>query len=286
MSKRVKSMKQKRAVCINDISCLGKCSLTVALPIISALGVETVVLPTAVLSTHTAFEGFTFHDLTDEVEPIRNHWAQRGETFDTIYSGYLGSLKQISLVSDLIDTFKSEETKVIIDPVLGDNGSLYKNFTADFPKEMAKLCAKADVITPNLTEAAFLLGEEYVESGYNEEYIVNLLRRLSSLGAKKVVLTGVSYDKESLGVACFDSETYKYTYIKSDKINSMFHGTGDVWASTFTGAFTRGYSFEEAARIATDFTADSIKATLDSKDEHWYGVKFELCLPELCKKYC
>ncbi len=279
-------MKQKRAVCINDISCLGKCSLTVALPIISSLGVETVVLPTAVLSTHTAFEGFTFHDLTDEIEPIKNHWANRGEGFDCIYSGYLGSLRQISLVSDFIDTFKKEDTVVIIDPVLGDNGSLYKNFTPDFAKEMAKLCEKADVITPNLTEAAFLLSEEYVASGYSEEYIKGLLIRLSKLGAKKVVLTGISFDEKSLGVACFDSETEKYTYIKSDKINSMFHGTGDVWASTFTGAYVRGYSFEEAAEIATDFTADSIRATLDSKDEHWYGVKFELCLPKLCRKYC
>lgn len=279
-------MKQKRAVCINDISCLGKCSLTVALPIISALGIETVVLPTAVLSTHTAFEGFTFHDLTDELGPISRHWSARGESFDSIYSGYLGSLRQISLVKDFIDTFKKEDTVVIVDPVLGDNGSLYKNFTPDFAKEMAKLCAKADVITPNLTEASFLLSEEYVPSGYSEEYIKGLLVRLSELGAKKVVLTGVSFDSKSLGVACFDSETGKYTYIKSDKINSMFHGTGDVWASTFTGAFVKGFSFEKAAEIATDFTADSIRATLDSKEEHWYGVKFELCLADLCRKYC
>lgn len=274
-------MKMKRAVAINDISCLGKCSLTVALPIISALGVEAVVLPTAMLSTHTAFEGFTFCDLTDQMEPVSRHWQERNEHFDCIYSGYLGSIKQISLVEDFIDTFKNSDTAVIVDPVLGDNGMLYKNFTVDFAKEMAKLCSKADVITPNLTEAAYLLGRDYVGEGYSEEYIRETLRALSALGAEKVVLTGVSYDKKSLGVATYDSASGEYGYIKSDKINSMFHGTGDVWASTFAGAFTKGMSFADAVKVATEFTVEAIKATLDDKDEHWYGVKFESCLNKL-----
>lgn len=274
-------MKMKRAVAINDISCLGKCSLTVALPIISALGVEAVVLPTAMLSTHTAFEGFTFCDLTDQMEPVSRHWQERNEHFDCIYSGYLGSMKQISLVEDFIDTFKNSDTAVIVDPVLGDNGMLYKNFTVDFAKEMAKLCSKADVITPNLTEAAYLLGRDYVGEGYSEEYIRETLRKLSALGAEKVVLTGVSYDKKSLGVATYDSASGEYGYIKSDKINSMFHGTGDVWASTFAGAFTKGMNFTDAVKVATEFTVEAIKATLDDRDEHWYGVKFESCLNKL-----
>ena len=274
-------MKMKRAVAINDISCLGKCSLTVALPIISALGVEAVVLPTAMLSTHTAFEGFTFCDLTEQMEPVSRHWQERNEHFDCIYSGYLGSMKQISLVEDFIDTFKNSDTAVIVDPVLGDNGMLYKNFTLDFAKEMAKLCSKADVITPNLTEAAYLLGRDYVGEGYSQEYIRETLRALSALGAEKVVLTGVSYDKKSLGVATYDSASGEYGYIKSDKINSMFHGTGDVWASTFAGAFTKGMSFTDAVKVATEFTVEAIKATLDDRDEHWYGVKFESCLNKL-----
>ena len=274
-------MKMKRAVAINDISCLGKCSLTVALPIISALGVEAVVLPTAMLSTHTAFEGFTFCDLTEQMEPVSRHWQERNEHFDCIYSGYLGSMKQISLVEDFIDTFKNSDTAVIVDPVLGDNGMLYKNFTLDFAKEMAKLCSKADVITPNLTEAAYLLGRDYVGEGYSQEYIRETLRALSALGAEKVVLTGVSYDKKSLGVATYDSASGEYGYIKSDKINSMFHGTGDVWASTFAGAFTKGTSFTDAVKVATEFTVEAIKATLDDRDEHWYGVKFESCLNKL-----
>lgn len=278
-------MKQKRAVAINDISCMGKCSLTVALPIISSLGIETAVLPTAVLSAHTAFDGFTFCDLTEEFTPITEHWKNRGEHFDCIYSGYLGSIRQIELVEGFIRDFKREGTKVIVDPVLGDHGRLYTNFTEDFAKSMAKLCAFAEVITPNLTEAAFLLGREYVGEGYTQEYIKELLRELGNLGAKKIILTGISYDEKRLGVACFDREKDEYTYYAGEKIESMFHGTGDVWASSFTAAYVKGYEFTEAAKIATDFTVQCIKATIDDKENHWYGVKFENCLADFCIKY-
>lgn len=264
---------------------MGKCSLTVALPIISSLGIETVVLPTAVLSAHTAFEGFTFCDLTDEFVPVTEHWKKRGERFDCIYSGYLGSKRQIDLVGDFVDSFKTQDTKVIIDPVLGDNGRLYTNFDAQFARSMAKLCQKADVITPNLTEAAFLLERDFVGDGYTEEYIKELLRELSKLGAKRVVLTGVSYDEKCLGVACYDAEKDEYTYCASERVKSVFHGTGDVWASSFTAAFVKGYEFTKAAQIATDFTAQCIKATIDDKDDHWYGVKFENCLADFCVRY-
>lgn len=264
---------------------MGKCSLTVALPIISALGIETVVLPTAVLSAHTAFEGFTFCDLTEEFTPTAEHWKKRGEHFDCIYSGYLGSKRQIELVGNFIEDFKETDTKVIVDPVLGDHGRFYTNFTEDFARSMAKLCAKAEVITPNLTEAAFLLGREYVGEGYTEEYIKELLRELGKLGAKKIILTGISYDEKRLGIACFDREKDEYTYYAGEKIESMFHGTGDVWASSFTAAFVKGYEFTEAAKIATDFTVECIKATIDDKENHWYGVKFENCLADFCIKY-
>lgn len=264
---------------------MGKCSLTVALPIISSLGIETVVLPTAVLSAHTAFEGFTFCDLTEEFLPVTEHWKNRGERFDCIYSGYLGSQQQIELVGGFVDDFKDDNTKVIIDPVLGDHGRLYTNFTQDFAQSMAQLCAKADVITPNLTEAAFMLGVDYVGEGYTEKYIKDLLVKLSSLGAKKVILTGISFDDNRLGVACYDSLTKEYTYYAGERIESMFHGTGDVWASSFTAAYVKGYEFTEAAKIATDFTVKCIKATIDDKDNHWYGVKFENCLADFCIKY-
>ena len=278
-------MKQKRTVAINDISCMGKCSLTVALPIISSLGIETVVLPTAVLSAHTAFEGFTFCDLTDEFVPVTEHWKKRSERFDCIYSGYLGSKRQIDLVGNFADDFRDDNTKVIIDPVLGDHGRLYTNFDAEFARSMAKLCAKADVITPNLTEASLLLQREYVGEGYTEDYIKDLLTGLASLGAKKIVLTGVSFDEEHLGVACYDSLTKEYTYYGAQRMGDMFHGTGDVWASSFTAAYVKGYGFTKAAQIATDFTAQCISATLEDKEEHWYGVKFENCLADFCIKY-
>ncbi len=277
-------MKQKRTVAINDISCLGKCSLTVALPIISSLGIETVVLPTAVLSAHTAFEGFTFCDLTDEMARIVNHWKDRGESFDCIYSGYLGSVRQIELVESFIRDFRGEDTAVVVDPVLGDNGKLYANFTDEFPREMVKLCSLADVITPNLTEASLMLGCEY-KTVYDEEYIRGVLKGLSQLGAKKIVLTGVTYDRERLGVACYDSLTEQYSYYAQECIGSMFHGTGDVWVSSFTAAFVRGCEFSRAAQLATDFTVKCIKATLDDMEGHWYGVKFENCLMDFCRQF-
>lgn len=173
----------KRVVSIQDISCLGKCSLTVALPIISAMGVETCVVPTAVLSTHTGgFSGFTFHDLTQEVAPIADHWAKEGISFDAIYTGYLGSFEQIHLVSQFFDRFGGQDTLIYVDPAMADNGVLYTGFTPEFAKEMGTLCGKADVIVPNLTEASFMLGVDYVGENYDEAYIRDLLKQLTGPG--------------------------------------------------------------------------------------------------------
>ena len=167
----------KRALTIQDISCVGKCSLTVALPIISAFGVETSVIPTAVLSTHTAFKNFTFCDLTDEIEKISNAWQKENISFDAIYTGYLGSSKQISIISELFKTFKTKDNFILVDPVMGDNGKLYSGFDQTFADEMALLCKNADVIVPNLTEASFMLHTPYIASGYDEEYIKDLLKQ-------------------------------------------------------------------------------------------------------------
>ena len=184
----------KRIVTIQDISCVGKCSLTVALPVISATGVEAAVIPTAVLSTHTGFKGFTFCDLTGEIAPITEHWKNENFKFDAIYTGYLGSPEQIALMADLFDTFKTDDNLIIIDPVMGDNGKLYPGFDEDFAQKMRKLCQKADVILPNMTEAAYMLGIEYVGEGYDEEYIKDVLLKLSEFGAKYSVLTGISFE--------------------------------------------------------------------------------------------
>ena len=271
----------KRIITVQDISCLGKCSLTVALPVISAMGVETCVLPTAVLSTHTAFKGFTFRDLTQDLSKITEHWLQEKISFDAIYTGYLGSFEQIDLMHKLISDFGGGSTRVIVDPCMGDNGSLYSGFTKDFAKAMAGLCSKADVIVPNMTEAAYLLDIPYTAKNYSKEYVESLLIKLSGLGARKVVLKGVSFDDKKIGIASYDSETEKISWYFHEKMPQNFHGTGDIFASVLTGSLVRGRTLEESYRLAADFVVESIKSTLRHPDYNWYGVDFESALPML-----
>ncbi len=273
----------KRIVTIQDISCVGKCSLTVALPIISAMGVEAAVVPTAVLSTHTMFQGFTFRDLTDDITPISAHWQQEQFHFDAIYTGYLGSFEQLRLMSEFFDTFRKDGTLVFIDPVMADNGKLYHGFTPEFALEMAKLCGKADVIVPNMTEASFMLGIPYRES-YDEAYAKDVLRKLSALGAKKVVLTGVSYVPGKLGVMTYDAETDTFSTYFHDRINASYHGTGDVFASTCVGALMNGFSLEEALKVAADYTVECIRITEEEPNHNLYGVNFEQAIPYLVRR--
>lgn len=275
-------MEHKKLVTIQDISCLGQCSLTAALPVISALGVETVIMPTAVLSTHTGgFTGYTFHDLTEEMPKIADHWQSLGLAFDAIYTGYLGSFKQIEYVSDFIDRFRSKDTVVFVDPAMGDNGRLYAGFDNDFAVEMTRLCSKADIIAPNLTEAAFMLQKPYVGSGYSDEYIEQLLLELSELGAKKVILTGVSFEKGKLGAAYYDAETDSVSYYFTDGFEGSFHGTGDLFSSVFIGSYLKERSVEQSVKLAADFVCAAIGNTVNSYEGHEYGVRFEECLPML-----
>lgn len=274
----------KRIVTVQDISCVGKCSLTVALPIISAMGTEAAVLPTAVLSTHTMFKGFTFCDLTDEIEPISSHWKKENIDFDAVYTGYLGSARQISLTKDLISKFKGEDTLVLVDPAMADGGRMYTGFEKSFALEMATLCSVADIIVPNLTEASFMLGEEYVAEGYDEEYIKDMLKKLTALGCKTAVITGVSFEKDKLGVMSYDSESGEYFSYFRERIPESFHGTGDVFASTFLGALMRERSIGDSLKIATDFTVECIKATLGNPQERKYGVNFEEEIPYLVSR--
>lgn len=267
----------KRILTIQDISCVGKCSLTVALPIISAAGVEAGILPTAVLSTHTAFPKFTFKDLTDEIQPIVDTFSELKLDFDAVYTGYLGSFEQLKLVGDFIDNSKPDMA-VFIDPVMADNGVLYKGFTQEFADNMAKLCAKADLIMPNLTEASFMLREEYRES-YDEEYIRALLKRLTGLGAKRAALTGIGMRSDEIGFYMYDSTTDTYSHYYNEKLPVAYHGTGDVFASAVLGANMRGKSIEESLKIAVDFTLESIRKTMQDPDRRFYGVNFEEALP-------
>lgn len=273
--------RMKRIVTVQDISCFGKCSLTVALPIISAMGIETAVIPTAVLSTHTGgFKGYTFRDLTGDISGIADHWKSIGLKFNAIYTGYLGSKEQAEIVSKLFDDFSTDDTFIIVDPAMGDSGRLYAGFTDEIVTEMKKLCSKADFIIPNMTEAAFMLGIPYTES-YDEEYVKDLLKRLTELGCSKPVLTGVRFDDKKQGAAAYDSQSGQFYFSFRNNINRIMHGTGDIFASVFTGAVTLGKSLEQALEMAVGFTFDCIEETLPVADEVWYGSCFEPCLGKL-----
>jgi len=272
----------KRIATMQDISCIGKCSLTVALPIISAMGVETAVIPTAVLSTHTMFNGFTFHDLTAEIRPIMDHWKKEGFGFSALYTGYLGSFEQLNLAEQLFEEF-GKDALILVDPCMADNGKLYAGFTEEFAAAMAKLCAKADIICPNTTEASFLLNEPWKEK-YTEEEILAMLKKLTGLGAKIAVLTGISLEEGELGVYAYDSEkdrVYKYSRYELPR---HFHGTGDIWASTFCGAMVNEKGMEESLKIATDYTAECIRLTLQEENYNTYGVNFEQAIPYLLNR--
>lgn len=268
----------KRIVTVQDISCVGRCSLTVALPIISAAGVETGVIPTAVLSTHTMFPKFTFCDLTGEIEKISKTFTELDIDFDAIYTGYLGSFEQLALVSDLFDRHKSDKCQIIVDPCMADNGKLYPGFSPEFAKAMAGLTAKADLIIPNLTEACFMLDIPFPES-YDEAFIRDVLKRLTELGSKRAALTGITFDKSKLGVYSYDSTTDSYFSYYNDYMPVAYHGTGDIFASATVGAMMRGHSVESALAVAVDFTLECIKLTMADENRRTYGVNFEEALP-------
>ena len=270
-------MPYQKILTVQDISCVGQCSLTVALPILSACGLETAILPSAVLSTHTAgFSGYTFRDLTEDIPAIRTHWEREQLRFAAIYTGYLGSTEQIAYVKDL---FRSPVCagKKIVDPAMADGGKLYPAFDEAFVREMATLCAEADILVPNITEACFLADRPYREE-YDEAYIRDLLQALTDCGMKTVVLTGVGYRPGKTGIVVW--ENGQYSYYEHEKKSKGCHGTGDVYASAFVGKHLQGKSVFEAAREAADFTVRCIELTAGDPD-HWYGVKFELALPEL-----
>lgn len=273
-------MAYKKILTIQDISCVGQCSLTVALPILSACGMETCILPSAVLSTHTAgFSGFTFRDLTDDMPVIQEHWKKENIKFKAIYTGYLGSIKQIGYVRDILKTMGTDDCVRIVDPAMADNGQLYSIFDWDYVEAMKVLCGEADILVPNITEACFLTDEEYKET-YDEGYICNLVEKLKALGAKTVVLTGVSYESGKTGVIVY--ENGKMEYYKHDKIAKGSHGTGDIYASAFVGALMNDKSVYEAAKIAADYTVKCIINTQGDAN-HWYGAKFETALGDLMK---
>lgn len=262
---------------MQDISCVGQCSLTVALPIISACGIETAVLPSAVLSNHTAFSDFTFRDLTSEMPKIRKSWQKQDIKFSAIYTGYLGNAKQVAYVKDIMASCIEKDGIRIVDPAMADGGRLYTGFDAAYVEEMKALCKVADIILPNITEACLMTNTEY-RHNFDVAYIEGLLNRLTNLFGSKIILTGVSFSPNKTGIAVYDEGNIRY--YEHIKVGDGSHGTGDVYASAFVGALMNGKSLFDAAKIAADFTVICIKNTAEHPD-HWYGVRFEQCLPEL-----
>ncbi len=271
--------RQKRVMAINDISCFGKCSLTVALPILSAAGCEACPIPTALLSTHTGgFDGYTFKNLDDQIVPICEHWKKHNIGFDAIYSGYLGSFKQLELVKRMIDDFSGENIKVLVDPVMGDNGRLYAGFSEEFSEGMLELCKKADIIVPNITEASYMLKLEYKEI-YNEAEICDILNKFMQIGIKNIVITGIHMEGDIIASAV--CEAGEMTFHKRGMIGGMYHGTGDVFASALLSAVLSGKDLKSATDVAVDFVCRSIEVTRERYGNSRYGVDFEDELPWL-----
>ncbi|MBQ0033027.1 MAG: bifunctional hydroxymethylpyrimidine kinase/phosphomethylpyrimidine kinase [bacterium] len=272
----------KRLLTIQDLSCVGQCSTTVALPLVSACGVECAVLPPAMLSNHTAsgFKGWSFCDLTDEMAKVESKWVGQGIAFDAFYTGYVCE-QHIDPILSIMRTCAAPGAIRIVDPAMADDGALYRGFAADFPSKMLRLCKGADYLLPNLTEAALLTGEDPARFGAGtsrprKEDIERIIVALHGIGVKTVVLTGVSFNEAELGTAVSNGESIKYDFNPRNPRNS--HGTGDVFASVFAGAVLRGKSAVEAAALAADIVCASIEATAS---DHWYGVSFEKVIPDL-----
>ncbi|MEG1426749.1 MAG: pyridoxamine kinase, partial [Oscillospiraceae bacterium] len=276
--------KTLRAAAIHDISGIGKCSLTVALPILSVMGVETAVLPTAILSAHTGFSGFTYRDLTEDMPGIAAHWKKEGAAFDALYSGFLGSVGQIQIVSDIFDAFKTNENLLLVDPVMGDGGKLYQTYTEPMAQGVVELCKKADIIVPNMTEAAYIVGEPYESGPYRQEDIEKLLKKLSRIGPKQVVLTGVWFREEAVGSACYCRETGEIHYCFYKKYPGYFHGTGDIFGSVLLGGILNGLPVAEAQALAAEFVGLCIQSSMGRERNPQMGVCFERCLPWLLQK--
>ena len=270
----------KRVLTVQDISCLGKCSTTIALPVISALGSETVILPTALLSTHSIFENFTCKDLSDQIMPIAKHWQSQDVKFDAIYTGYLGTEEEIDMMKELFRMFGGEDTLIIVDPAMGDRGVLYPAFDEAYAKKNTELCAGADIILPNITEASFMTGLPYKEE-YDESYTKAMLQALNAFGAKVSILTGVSLEEGKTGIMGYDREKDSYFSYQNKKVGAQFHGTGDLFASTFVGEVMKGLDWTDAIRIAADYTAHTIEVTMQNPKKSWYGVDFETTIPDL-----
>lgn len=266
-------MKTKRILTMQDLSCVGQCSLTVALPTLSALGVEASVLPTAILSNHTMFKEWSYLDLTPEIENIYANWKNNGFKFDGFLLGYLGKASLMELAIKAFKEFSNPNAPKIIDPCFGDNGKLYGGFDGEYVNQMKKLIAHADIILPNVTEACYLTGEQYKEA-YDEQYIRNLIAKLKHITGATAIITGVELEGK-IGEAIANGNNFKL--VLAQKLPVSYHGTGDLFSAAFTAKYLNGSSLEDACDYAGQLVADSISKT---PEEHFYGVCFERALNE------
>lgn len=264
-------MLSKKILTMQDLSCVGQCSLTVALPVLSAYGVETCVLPTAILSNHTAFKKWSCLDLTSEMNYIMAAWRENGFKFDAFLLGYLGSAAIMNIAKVCFKDFAADGAKIIIDPAFGDNGKLYPAFDKEYVTSMADLIESADIVLPNLTEACYLAETEH-KADKTVEFAKEVVRRLAERTNATIVLTGVEQSGK-IGELIYSCE--KFTEIWAEKLPYHFHGTGDIFASIFTAVYLQSGDMRAACEIAGDFIATSIRVTDAS---HTYGVNFEYAL--------
>ncbi len=265
---------------IQDISCYGQCSITVALPVVSAFGIETAILPSAVLSTHTSgFTDFTVRDLTEDLPEIRKHWEKEGISFDAIYTGFIASKEQLDYIKDIIDSRLNPEGLVFVDPAMADHGEFYNGFDQDFADAMGELCKVGDYILPNTTEACFILHKPWKET-FTKEEMLEMAKELKAFTKRYVILKGYEDDKHQMGMIVLDKKEDTIDIVYNEKVDYVSHGTGDVFASSFVGSTMLGKSPSSAAKIAGEFTKKAIEKTIGD-ETHTYGVKFEQAIPEL-----
>ena len=262
-------MKDVKLLTMQDLSCVGQCSLTVALPILSAYGIETCVLPTAVLSNHTMFKSWSYFDLTPEIATIFKEWKTNEFSFNGFLLGYLGKKELMNIAEECFDNFSAPDSKIIIDPVFGDNGKLYGGFNLEYVKEMAKLLKRADIILPNMTEASFLTGIEYREN-YEKAYVENMVQALTKISKGTIIITGIELEGK-IGEVIYEKGRYEYVFL--EKLPEKYHGTGDIFSSVFTAHYLSGKSLADSCLEAGKFVADCIRVT--DKKTHFYGVNFE-----------
>ena len=273
--------RQKRVLAVHDISCVGRCSLTVALPVLSAMGFEVSLLPTSILSTHTGgFEGYTYRDLSADMNPVADHWQALGLQFDAIFTGWLGTHRHVEKLDHLLEAVGAG-AELIVDPVMGDNGRLYATLDSDYVAAMRNYCARAELLLPNITEAAILTGTDYPYPGYNRAWVHDMLLRLTDMGPRVAVLTGVTLRPGRIGAAAMDRRSERLVFFDDEFIPGMWHGAGDVFASALVGAHLRGTPLDLALRQAVGFTARCIRRTRDAGTDERLGLQFEPLLIEL-----